>query len=316
MKEKELLTVKLPYMEPEELIKLMNSMMEAFSDAYKMFNEKVSARAISMREIPLDLIDPFEDHPFYVNDDEDMMDLAGSVSVNGLLVPASVREKADGRYEMLSGHRRMRACRIAGIRTMRCEVLHMDDAQAAVFVVEANRQRTRILPGEKAFAFELRQKAEAEYISEDFSDDVGLFDRIDNSKEDREHQIQKCISLTELIPELMEMVDEGKIGVGTALELARLPRLKQGELWLCMEFIECTPSLHQVIKMRTLESQHMLTNEAIEEILTEPKPNQRPKISLSMNQLEGCIPEGIPDHQKKEYVIRTLETFSQVRKKK
>lgn len=316
MKNMEMLTEKMPHMEPGELVRTMRDIMAVFSDAYKVFDEKVSARAISMKEIPLDLIDPFRDHPFYVKDDEDMMDLAGSVSVNGLLVPASVRGKEGGRFEMLSGHRRMRACQIAGIKTMRCEVLQLDDAKAAIFVVEANRQRASILPGEKAFAFELREQADADYMPESASEQAGLFDSIDKSGGDRKYQIQKCIRLTGLIPELLEMVDDGRMALSPALELAYLPKLKQGKVWTCMETEECSPSFSQAKRMRNLEDLHLLTQETIEQILREPKANQRPKISLPLKELEGCIPDDVPDYMKKEYVIKTLKTFSQMRKKK
>ena len=197
--------------------------------------------------------------------------------------------------------------------TIRCEVLSLDDARARVFVVEANRQRTKLYPGEKAFAFEMRQWAATKYMSEFFSEGVGSFDRIDNSPGSREYQVQKCIRLTELIPELLEMVDNGQMGLRPALELAHLPKLKQGKVWMCIDLEGCTPSVNQALRMRELEGAHLLTQEKIEEILLEPKPNQIPKIAFTERQLSGCIPEDIPPDKRKEYVIDALKVFSQLR---
>ena len=305
---------RLPDMEPGETADLMWKLMDLTDEVYRRYEDRNREAATCICEIPISQIDPFPDHPFYVNDDEDMMDLAGSIAANGLLVPVSVRRKPDGRYQMLSGHRRMRACRIAGVSTLRCEVLSLDDARAAVFVVEANRQRMKLHPGEKAYAFEMRQWAATRYMSEFFSDDVGSFDRIDKAHGSREYQVQKCIRLTELIPELLEMVDKGEMAVRPALELAHLPKLKQGKVWMCMELEGCTPSHAQAIRMRKLEGKKQLTQEKIEEILRESKPNQKPKISFTEKQLAGCIPEDIPFDERKEYVLSVLKAFSQMRK--
>ena len=304
----------LPDMEPAEISILMKKLLDLSDAVYRQYENRSSEASTCICEIPIDQIDPFPDHPFYMNDDEDMMDLAGSIAVNGLLVPASVRRMPDGRYEMLSGHRRMRACQIAGLSKMRCEVLSLDDARATVFVVEANRQRTKLYPGEKAFAFEMRQWAATKYMSELFSEGVGSFDRIDNAFGNREYQVQRCIRLTELIPELLEMVDKGEMALRPALELAYLPKRKQGKEWMCMEHVGCTPSHAQAVRMRKLEGQHKLTTEAIEEILSELKPNQKPKIAFTERQLSGCIPEDIPADKRKEYVINALKVFSQLRR--
>jgi len=297
----------LPDMGPAETADLMRKLLDLSEDVYRQYEDRNREAASCICEIPISQIDPFPDHPFYVNDDEDMMDLAGSIAANGMLVPVSVRRKPDGRYQMLSGHRRMRACRIAGINTIRCEVLSLDDAKAAVFVVESNRQRAKIFPGEKAFAFQLRHDAGVEYINEGFSKDVGSFDRIEKTPNDREQQVQKCIRLTELIPELMEMVDRGKMGIRPAMELACLSRLKQGWAWQAMELEESTPVHTQVIRMRELEARHELTEEKIGEIIREPKANQMPKLTFTESQLEGCIPEDIPADKRREYVINVLK---------
>ena len=304
----------LPDMGPAETADLMRKLLDLSDDVYRQYEDRKREAASCICEIPISQIDPFPDHPFYVNDDEDMMDLAGSIAANGLLVPVSVRRKPDGRYQMLSGHRRMRACRIAGKSSIRCEVFSLDDAKAAVFVVESNRQRTKLYPGEKAFAFEMRQWAATRYMSEFFSGDVGSFDRIDNAPGSRECQVQKCIRLTDLIPELLEMVDKGEMSVRPALELAHLPRLKQGKIWMCMELEDCTPSHSQTKRMRMLEKEHLLTEEKIEEILKEAKPNQQPKITFTESQLAGCIPKDIPYERQKEYVLNALKEFSQHRK--
>ena len=274
-------------------------------------------------EIPIRLIDQYPDHPFYVDDDDDMLDLAASIEAVGQLTPACVRPKKNGRYELLSGHRRMRACQIAGLETMRCEVREMNDAEAAIFLVEANRQREYIRPGEKAFAFQLREDAAEElygdedpfgYISDLRSESVGNYDRIGSLRGDRDEQIDIALRITELIPELIELIDRGEMALRPAVEISFLPKLKQGEIWLSIEEEECLPSHAQTIRMRRLEEENLLTASEIRRIMREKKPNQREKIVFTNKQINEMIPDNIPDDRKREFIIDAVKFYREMRK--
>ena len=274
-------------------------------------------------EIPIRLIDQYPEHPFYVDDDDDMLDLAASIEAVGQLTPACVRPKKNGRFELLSGHRRMRACQIAGMETMRCEVREMNDAEAAIFLVEANRQRDYIRPGEKAFAFQLREDAAEElygdedpfgYISDLRSENVGNFDRIGSYRGDRDEQIEMVLRITELIPEMIDLIDSGQMALKLALEISFLPKLKQGELWLSIEEESCLPSHAQTIRMRRLEEEHLLTASEIRRIMREKKPNQREKITFTNQQIKKMIPDNIPDDRRKEFIVDAVKFYREMRK--
>lgn len=274
-------------------------------------------------EIPLRLIDQYPDHPFYVDDDDDMLDLAASIEAVGQLTPACVRPKKNGRFELLSGHRRLRACEIAGLEKLRCEVREMNDAEAAIFLVEANRQREYIRPGEKAFAFQLREDAAEElygdedpfgYISDLRSENVGNFDRIGSYRGDRDEQIEMILRITELIPELIDLIDSGQMALKPALEISFLPKLKQGELWLSIEEESCLPSHAQTIRMRRLEEEHLLTASEIRRIMREKKPNQREKITFTNQQIKKMIPDNIPDDRRKEFIVDAVKFYREMRK--
>lgn len=274
-------------------------------------------------DIPISLIDRYPDHPFYVDDDDDMLDLAASIEAVGQLTPACVRPKKNGRFELLSGHRRLRACQIAGLDTLRCEVREMNDAEAAILLVEANRQREHIRPGEKAFAFQLREDAAEElygdedpfgYISDLRSENVGTFDRIGPLRGDRDEQIEMVLRITELIPELIELIDKGVMALKPAIEISFLPKLKQGELWLSIEEESCLPSYAQTIRMRRLEEERLLSPSEIRRIMREKKPNQREKITFTNKQVEKMISESIPDDKKREFIIDAVKFYSEMRK--
>lgn len=273
-------------------------------------------------DIPISLIDRYPDHPFYVDDDDDMLDLAASIEAVGQLTPACVRPKKNGRFELLSGHRRLRACQIAGLDTLRCEVREMNDAEAAILLVEANRQREHIRPGEKAFAFQLREDAAEElygddpfgYISDLRSENVGTFDRIGPLRGDRDEQKEMVLRITELIPELIELIDNGVMALKPAIEISFLPKLKQGELWLSIEEESCLPSYAQTVRMRRLEEERLLSPSEIRRIMREKKPNQREKITFTNKQVEKMISESIPDDKKREFIIDAVKFYSEMRK--
>ena len=267
-------------------------------------------------EIDLMDIDPFPDHPFKVQDDEDMMNLAESVKANGILTPATVRKKEDGRYELLSGHRRFRACQIAGLNTLRSEIVDMSRDEATIFMVESNFQRTKILPSEKAFAYKMRLDAMKRMPGrpEKGATPLPHLEKSRNmlAKEvgESHETIRKYIRLTELIPELLEMVDAGEIAMRPAVELSYIPKLQQGQIWMRIDLEQCTPSHDQAIRMRRMADEDKLTPEVIEAIMTEEKPNQREKIVLRGERFKDLFPKDLPLSKREDYVAAAMEHYA------
>ena len=272
-------------------------------------------------EIPLSDIDPFPDHPFKVRDDEDMMNLVESVKTNGVLTPATVRKKDGGRYELLSGHRRMRACQIAGLETLRCEVVDMSRDEATIFMVESNFQRTKILPSEKAFAYKMRldamnrQGKRTDLTFSPVDKKLRSGKELANEVGDSQPQIYRYIRLTELIPELLDMVDEGQIALRPAVELSYIPKTMQGHVWECIELEQCTPSHAQTIRMRRMCEQGKLTLEAIDAIMTEEKPNQKERIVLRGDRFSKLFPPDLPISKREDYVAAAMEFYGRHRQR-
>ena len=211
--------------------------LPSLDELFSSQEERDDAKLKRIYEIPLNEIDPFPDHPFKVRDDEDMLNLVESIRENGVLTPATVRKKEDGRYELLSGHRRLRACELAGIDTLRCEVVDMTRDEGTIFMVESNFQRTKILPSEKAFAYRMRLEAIKRLpgrppknvgpVGPNYRSDETLAAQV----EDSARQIKRYIRLTELIPEILDMVDEGQMAMRPAIELSFIPKVQQGHIW-------------------------------------------------------------------------------------
>lgn len=280
------------------------------------------AKLARIHEIPLDEIDAFPEHPYKVKDDEDMMNLVESIRENGVLTPATVRKKEDGRYEMLSGHRRWRACQLLGMDTLRCEIVELDRDAATIFMCDSNLQRTTILPSEKAFAYKMRldaMKRQAGRPTKNASPaatnlgraDVELASQVGEGKDN----IRRYIRLTELIPKLLEMVDEGKIALRPAVEISYLPKDLQKELLDNIEMEACTPSHDQTLRMRNLLRQNKLTPEVITMIMQEEKPNQKEKIILRDDRTRNLLPKNLPVSQREEYIIKALEHYGRYLKK-
>lgn len=276
------------------------------------------AKLARIHEIPLDEIDAFPEHPYKVKDDEDMMNLVESIRENGILTPATVRKKKEGRYEMLSGHRRWRACQLLGMDTLRCEIVELDRDAATIFMCDSNLQRTTILPSEKAFAYKMRldaMKRQAGRPTKNASPaatnlgraDVELASQVGEGKDN----IRRYIRLTELIPKLLEMVDEGKIALRPAVEISYL----QKELLDNIEMEACTPSHDQTLRMRNLLRQNKLTPEVITMIMQEEKPNQKEKIILRDDRTRNLLPKNLPVSQREEYIIKALEHYGRYLKK-
>ena len=277
------------------------------------------AKLARIHEIPLDEIDEFPEHPYKVKDDEDMMNLVESIRENGVLTPATVRKKEDGRYEMLSGHRRWRACQILGMDTLRCEIVELDRDAATIFMCDSNLQRTTILPSEKAFAYKMRMEAlnRQGKREESTCGPVGHKSRDMFGAEVGEsgRQVSRYIRLTELIPQFLEMVDEGKIALRPAVEISYLPKDLQKELLDNIEMEACTPSHDQTLRMRNLLRQNKLTPEVITMIMQEEKTNQKEKIILRDDRTRNLLPKNLPVSQREEYIIKALEHYGRYLKK-
>lgn len=275
-----------------------------------------------IRDIPLEMIDDFPDHPFKVKDDEDMMHLVESVIEHGILVPAILRMKEDGRYELIAGHRRKRACQLAGLDTLRSEVVDLDRDEATIYMVDSNLQRTTILPSEKAFSYKMRleaMKRKAGRPSKENGDPVGPNLRSSNllakEVEDSATQIKRYIRLTELIAPILEMVDDGKIALRPAVEISYLPEELQYELFGSIEQEDCTPSHAQTVRMRKLLDEGKLTAESIYAILSEEKPNQKEKLVLREDRIANLIPPSIPMAKREDYIIKALTYYAKYRER-
>lgn len=289
---------------------------DLFTTQAQREEEKLS----KIRDIPLGLIDDFPDHPFKVRDDEDMLQLIESIRDRGVITPATVRQKEDGRYELISGHRRKRACEMAGFQTLRCEVVAMSRDEATILMVESNFQRSKILPSEKAFAYKMRldaMKRQAGRPRKENSDPVGpnLIGTRSNSLLAEEtgestSQIKRFIRLTYLVPELLEFVDQDRIKMRPAVELSYLDEDCQRDIVDEIDMNDATPSHDQTIRMRKFFEEGKLTTEVIQVIMSEEKPNQKEKITLSMDRVEKFIPKNIKISQREDFICKALEHYN------
>lgn len=284
------------------------------------------AKLARIHEIPLDEIDEFPDHPYKVKDDEDMLNLMESIKENGVLTPATVRKKDDGRYEMLSGHRRHRACQLLGLDTLRCEIVDLDRDAATIFMCDSNLQRTVILPSEKAFAYKMRLEAmnrqgkrtdltSTPLVEKLSGKDALSVTQLGNEVGASREQVRRYIRLTELIPEILEMVDEGQIAMRPAVEISYLPKELQEELLENMEIEACTPSHDQAMRMKGLFKQGKLTPEVISAIMQEEKPNQREKVILRDERTIKLLPRDLPVSEREEYILKALEHYGRYLRK-
>ena len=291
--------------------------LPTLDDLFSTQELRDDAKLSKIRDIPLELIDDFPDHPFKVRDDEDMIQLVESVKERGVITPATVRQKEDGRYELISGHRRKRACELAGFEALRCEVVDLDRDAATVLMVESNYQRSQILPSEKAFAYKMRleaMKRQGQRSDLTLSPVGTKFDRsseaITEETGDSRNQIHRYIRLTNLVHELLDLVDEGKIKMRPAVELSYLDEDSQRAVVDEIDLNQCTPSHDQTIRMRKFFTEGKLTPEVVSAIMSEEKPNQREKIVLRGDKVRSLIPKNIPVSQTEDYVVKALEHYS------
>lgn len=270
-----------------------------------------------IRDIPLELIDDFPDHPFKVRDDEDMMQLVESVKERGVITPATVRQKEDGRYELVSGHRRKRACELAGFETLRSEIVDLNRDEATILMVESNFQRSEILPSEKAFAYKMRLEAMKRQAGRPRKENVSPVgtnlrtdEQIAQETGDSRNQIHRYVRLTNLVPELLEFVDEGRIKMRPAVELSYLDEDCQRDVVDEIDLNDATPSHDQTIRMRKLFNEGNLTTKAIHAVMSEEKPNQKEKIVLRGDRVRQLIPKNIPVSQTEDFVCKALEHYN------
>ena len=267
-------------------------------------------------EIPLELIDDFPDHPFQVRMDEDMQQLVESVKERGLITPVILRKKDDDRYEIVSGHRRKKACEMAGMTMIKAEVMDMTRDEAIIMMVDSNLQRSQILPSEKAFAYKMKLDAMKRQGARTDLTSVPVAQKSKTSREilgeqvgESQDQVRRFVRLTELEPEILEKVDEGKIGLRPAVELSYLTPSEQRMLVDAMELTESTPSHAQAIRLRAFSKDGVLGPHIIENVMLEEKPNQKEKISISYQDARQYIPKDVPYHETKNYIFKALEFY-------
>ena len=288
-----------------------------FSTQEQRDDEKLS----KIRDIPLTEIDDFPDHPFKVRDDEDMAQLVESVKERGVITPATDRQKEDGRYELISGHRRKRACELAGFETLRCEVVDLNRDEATILMVESNYQRSQILPSEKAFAYKMRLEAmkrqgqRTDLTSRPVGNKLSVT-QVADEVGDSERQIHRYVRLTNLVPELLDYVDEGRIKMRPAVELSYLDEDSQRDVVDEIDLNDATPSHDQTIRMRKFFDDGKLTTEAIQAIMSEEKPNQKEKIVLRGDRVRQLIPKNVPVSQTEDFVCKALEHYNKYLKQR
>ena len=293
--------------------------LTAYDDLFETDQSREEANLSRIRDIPLAEIDEFPDHPFKVLMDEDMEQLVDSVRRSGVMTPATVRQKEDGRYELISGHRRKKACELAGLETLKCEVKELTRDGAIIVMVESNLQRTTILPSEKAFAYKMRLEAMNRQGQRSDLTSVPVAQKSENktSREklgelvgESQDQVRRFIRLTELVPEILQMVDERQIAFRPAVELSYLTEGQQYTLLEAMEYNDATPSLAQAIKMKKFMQDGKLTDEVIQSIMQEEKPNQKEKPAFKDERITKLIPKSIPRGQETDFVVKALEFYN------
>ena len=280
--------------------------------------ERAESKLPKIHEIPLSEIDEFPNHPFHVRLDEDMDQLVESIKERGIITPVTLRQKPDGRYEIVSGHRRTKACELAGLTTVKAEIKELSRDEAIILMVESNLQRTTILPSEKAFSYKMRLEAmkrqqgeRTDLTSVPLGQRLGKTSRevLADSSTDSNTQIQRYIRLTHLIPPLLDLMDSGKIAFRPAVELSYLTEEEQNSLLDSINSEQSTPSLAQALKMKEFSQNGRLNADVILSIMCEQKPNQKEKISFQSERLKPLIPKNFTAKQTEDYVIKALEYY-------
>ena len=292
--------------------------LTALDELFSTEEQRQENKLPRIRDIPLDQIDDMPNHPYKVHMDEDMDILAESVKLYGIITPVILRKKEDGRFECVAGHRRRRAAEIAGFSTIRAEVRDMTRDDAIIVMAHSNRQRSKILPSEKAFSYKMELDAlrrKAGRPSKDNSVPVGQNfgqtsrEVLAENSPDSNTQIQRYIRLTNLIPELLDIVDEGRIAFRPAVELSYLKENEQRDLLETISYEEATPSLSQAIKMKEFSKAGRLNADVILSIMCERKPNQVEKLVFRSDRLKPYLPKNITPKETEDYVLKALEHY-------
>ena len=262
---------------------------------------------VQAMQLPVEKLRPFENHPFQVKDDDEMEQLVWSILTQGMLTPIVARPLGNGEYEVISGHRRLHACQKAGIDTVPALIYTLDRDAAAIALVDSNLHREKILPSEKAFAYKLKLEA-IKHQGKTSRQVVGKLESADEiSENESRRQVQRYIRLTELIPEILQLVDDGKIALTPAVELSYLTKQEQTDLLTTMESEDCTPSLSQAVQMKKLSQIHALSMDRIFEIMTQPKANQQEKISFRMEDIRKYFPKSYTPARIQERILKLVE---------
>ena len=293
--------------------------LTGYDELFMDDTSRAVAKLPRIYDIPLDQIDDFPDHPFQVRLDEDMDQLVESICANGIITPVTLRQKEDGRYEMIAGHRRKKACEIAGFGTIKAEIRDLTRDESIILMVESNLQRSTILPSEKAFSYKMRLEAMKRQGQRSDLTSTPLGPKFVGGRSnmelaaqstDSKTQIQRYIRLTYLAKPLLDMVDEGQIALRPAVELSYLKEQEQADLLETISYEDATPSLAQAIKLKNLSRAGQLTADAIFGIMCEKKPNQAEKISFRTDKLKPYIPKNYTPQQTEEFILKALEHYN------
>jgi ParB family chromosome partitioning protein len=289
--------------------------MTGYDELFMNDEERKESRLPKIYDITLAEIDDFPNHPYQVRMDEDMDQLVQSVKERGIITPITLRQKEDGRYEIVSGHRRKKACELAGLDTVKAEIKELTRDEAIILMVESNFQRSTILPSEKGFAYKMRLEAIKRQGMRTDLTSTPVVSKLRSNEElgeingESREQVRRYIRLTELIPEIRDLVDDGKMALRPAVELSYLCPDEQNCLAEQIKYFESTPSHAQAIKMREFSKNGKLSRDFIESIMCEDKPNQRPKINIQYDQVKKYIPPSVPYERTSEYILKALEYY-------
>lgn len=292
--------------------------LTGYDELFMTDRERAESHLPRIQNIPLTEIDDFPDHPFHVRLDADMDELVQSVKERGIITPITLRQKEDGRYEIVSGHRRRKACELAGLDTVKAEVKELNRDEAIILMVESNLQRTTILPSEKAFAYKMRLDAMKRQGQRTDLTCATVLHKLEGKKSreilaeqsgESHEQIRKYIRLTNLLPDLLSKVDEGKIAMRPAVELSYLAEKEQQAILDSIESEDCTPSYAQALKMRRFSQEGNLTDEVILSIMEEEKPNQKEQLKIPKERIAKFFPEGTPREKMEDTIVKALELY-------
>lgn len=297
-----------------------NIVLKSVDDIFQTEENRADAQRERVQEIPLDQLKPFKNHPFKVRDDQRMLDTVDSIREYGVLVPAIARPDPEGGYELISGHRRKRGCEMAGLQTMPVIIRNLDDDAAVLVMVDSNIQREELLPSERAFAYKMKlealkhQGARSDLTSRQVVGKLEMADVVGQNAGESGRQVQRYIRLTELISELLDMVDERKLAFNPAVEVSYLKRDEQRMLLEAMDAEQTTPSLSQAQRLKKFSQEGRLTEEAMSAIMSEEKKSEMDKVTLRSDTLYKYFPKSYTPKQMEQTIIRLLDVWKQRQK--